>query len=158
MKRKLLNCKDPVLKKKSEPVREINQQVKDLCFEMKEIMEQSQGIGLAAPQVGELKRIILIQTKDGIKFFINPEIIQKSDEVEFGEEGCLSLPGLTLKIKRPKEIKVRAMDLEGREVEIAAKDLTARIFQHEIDHLEGLLIFDRVGFWQKIKSKRMLNK
>ena len=147
---------DPILNKKAEEVKEVTPEIKELIFNMKETMQKNQGIGLAAPQVGILKRIIVIQTEQGLKEFINPKIIKKSKETEVGEEGCLSFPGLFLKIKRAKEVEVVVLGKEGKEIQIKVPGLPVRIFQHEIDHLDGILFIDRLNFWQKLKIK--LNK
>lgn len=137
---------DPGLKKRSEEVDKITPEIKELIFNMKETLEQVRGVGLAAPQIGELKRIIIVEKEA----FLNPEIIKKSKETEINEEGCLCLPGIYLKIKRAKEVEIKALDINGNKVEIKAEGLPARIFQHEIDHLNGILILDRISFWQKL--------
>ena len=120
---------------------------------MVETMKSAEGLGLAAPQVGELKRIIAVQTPKGPQAFLNPEIIKKSKEKETLEEGCLCLPGVFLNVKRSKDVRVKLTDLEGNDLLISATGLMARIFQHETDHLNGVLFIDRLGFFQKIKFK-----
>ena len=142
---------------------------------MIEILEINQGVGLASSQIGELKRIIAVRFEDGAKIFnskqgeesrfwrakramvlINPVIIKKSKETEVIEEGCLSFPGLFLKIKRAKEIEIKALDENGKEIRIKDNGLISRIFQHEIDHLEGILFIDRLSFWQRLKFQLKL--
>ena len=145
-----------ILRKKCQKIKEIDDEIKKLGLEMTEIMITNQGIGLAAPQIGELKRIIVIKTERGAQVFINPEIIKKSKEMEIMEEGCLSFPGLFLKIKRAKEIEVNAFNLKGKEFQLKAEGLLARVIQHEIDHLDGILFVDQAGFWQKLKLKLWL--
>ena len=146
---------DPILRKKAEEAREITQEIKKFCQDIEETMIANQGIGLSAPQVGKSKRIIAIQTEKGPEVFINPKIIKKSKETEIGEEGCLSFPGLFLKIKRAKELEIEALDIEGKKIQTKVEGLTARVFQHEIDHLEGILFIDhvRVGrrVWELLK-------
>ena len=149
----IIKYPQPVLRKKSQKINEISDEIKKLSLKMTEIMIANQGIGLAAPQIGELKRIIVIKTENGIQVFINPEIISKSKKIEIMEEGCLSFPGLFLKIKRASEVKVEALNKKGEKICFNAKNLLARIIQHEIDHLDGILFIDRVGFWQKLKLK-----
>lgn len=147
---KIREIGDSVLKKKAEEVKELTPEIKELIFNMKETLRQAQGVGLAAPQVGILKRVIVLETGKGIVGFVNPKIISKSQDKETQEEGCLCLPGLFLKIKRAKEVEVEAQNEAGQSVRIKAQGLLARIFQHEIDHLDGILITDRVSYWEKI--------
>lgn len=145
---------ESVLKKKAKEVESVNPEIKELIFNMAETLKRVQGVGLAAPQVGESKRIIIVNDRA----FINPEIIKKSRETEVGEEGCLCLPGVYLKIKRLKSLEITAQDLEGKQIEIKSEGLIARVFQHEIDHLNGILILDKIPFWQRWKIKRKLIK
>lgn len=154
MNRKLIDSKNLILRKKSQKIKEIDSEIRELSQDMSQIIVEKQGVGLAAVQIGELKRIILVQTEDGLKFFVNPEIIEKSKETETAEEGCLSLPGLWLKIKRAKQVEVKFLNLQGQQETIKAQGLLARILQHEIDHLDGKLIIDRISFWQKLRIKK----
>lgn len=147
---------NPILRKKSEEIKEITPEIKELVFNMKETMEKNQGVGLSAPQVGVSKRIIIVDTPEGPKEFINPKFFKKSKETELGEEGCLSFPRLFLKIKRSKEVLVKAKDIDGKDLGVEANGILARIFQHEIDHLDGILFIDKISFWQRIKIKRKL--
>ncbi|MBS6064074.1 peptide deformylase [Criibacterium bergeronii] len=146
---------DPILRKKSRIVEEINDKIRDLIQDMKDTMYKSEGIGLAAPQVGMLKRIIVVDVTQpdlenvdesipkGPIVLINPQIIEADGE-QIGSEGCLSVPNFTGKVKRPQHIKVRANNENFEEVEFDAKDLFARAICHEIDHLDGILYKDRV--------------
>jgi len=143
----------PILRKKCEGVKEVTEEIKNLGWDMVETMEENEGIGLAAPQVGELKRVIIVQMEKGPEVFINPKILKKTRETEIMEEGCLSFPGLFLKIKRAKGVEIEALDGAGEKVKIKAGGLPARIFQHEIDHLDGILFIDRISFWQRLKLK-----
>jgi peptide deformylase len=147
---------DPILRKKCQEVKEVDEEIKKLVDDMIETMEENDGVGLAAPQVGVLKRIIIVETGKGPEGFINPKIFKKTKETEIDGEGCLSIPGIFLKIKRWKEIEVEALNQEGEKVLVKAVGLVARIFQDEIDHLNGILIIDRVGFWQKLKIRNKL--
>jgi len=147
---------EPVLKTKAETVIELNQEIKKLIQDMKETMLENDGVGLASPQVGVSKRVIIVQTGEGIQGFINPKIIKQGKEKTFDEEGCLSVPGLRLKIKRSKNIEVETWDENGREIKIKAEGIVARTFQHEIDHLDGILFSDRFNKFslvlQRIKN------
>lgn len=134
---------DPLLRKKSRNIEKIDEKIKVLSEDMLETMEKAEGVGLAAPQVGILKRLIVIDIGEGPLVCINPKITEKSGE-ELDEEGCLSVPGKSGKVLRPKKISVEFMDLEGIQKEIEAEDLLARVFCHEIDHLEGILYIDKL--------------
>lgn len=141
------------MREKAEEVKEITPEIKKLVGDMIETMlkAEPEGVGLAAPQVGISRRLFVAQTQSGPAAFINPEIIKKSRKTEVMEEGCLSLPKKWLKVKRPKEIELKAIDIIGKKVQIKAEGLFARILQHEIDHLNGILITDRMNLWQKVK-------
>lgn len=153
MKRELIKYPNSILRKECKEIQEITEDVKKLGQEMIQTLTESQGLGLAASQIGALKRIIVVQTEKGPEAFINPKIIKKSKETEIGEEGCLSFPGLFLKVKRAKEAEVEAINLGGEKIKIKTEGLLARVFQHEIEHLDGILFIDRIGFWQKIREK-----
>jgi peptide deformylase len=165
---KIKKYPDPILRKKCEEVKEITEKIKNLGWDMVETMIENQGIGLAAPQVGVLKRIIAVhliqertteeKTAKSPQVFINPKILRKSKETVIEEEGCLSFPGLFLKIKRAREIEIESLNEKGEIFHLKAVGLPARVLQHEIDHLNGILIIDRVGFWQKLKINRQLKK
>ncbi len=153
---KIKKFNEPVLRKKCLIINKIDKEVKDLVVSMAQTMVENQGVGLAAPQVGESKRVIVVVTDlegQGIFELINPRIIRKSKEMETGEEGCLSFPGIFLKIKRAKEVDVEGLDIKGEKIRLKAKGLLARVFQHEIDHLDGILFFHRLNFAQKIKFR-----
>jgi len=146
----------PVLRKKAKKVEKVDKKVKSLVLNMIQTMKNGQGIGLAAPQVGISERVIVVMSnfKNGQNLgLINPKIVKKSKEKGLEEEGCLSFPGIFLKIKRAKEIEVEGLDIEGKKIKIKAKGLSAGVFQHEIDHLDGILFFNRLGFAQKLKFK-----
>jgi peptide deformylase len=141
---------DPILKSKVEEVREITRETQDLARQMVRVMVDNDGIGLAGPQVGAQKRIIVVVTEKGPEVFINPKVVARGKGTELMEEGCLSVPGLFLKIKRSKSVEVEALTLDGEKIRIKAEGLLARIFQHEIDHLDGILFTDRVSLRQKL--------
>ncbi|GAB5047527.1 peptide deformylase [Thermodesulfovibrio sp. TK110] len=139
---------DQVLKRKAELVTDIDGDLQKLIDDMIETMYNSNGIGLAAPQVGVLKRLIVVDTSlreenHSLIVLINPEIINSEGEI-LSEEGCLSLPGFITRLKRNEKIFVRGLDRKGKTIEIEATGLLARALQHEIDHLNGILIIDRI--------------
>lgn len=135
---------DPILRKTSRPVEEIDERIKTLVQDMIETMYSAEGVGLAAVQVGILKRIAVIDVYDetGVKVLINPEIVETSGE-QHEIEGCLSLPGKQGRVKRPMHVTVEATNLEGERVRYSGEDLLARAFCHEIDHLDGILFTDK---------------
>lgn len=136
---------NPILHQKAREVKEITAEIKQLILDIVETLEVRQGIGLAAPQVGQLLRIITVKPELNKKaiVLINPQIKKTSWRKATLEEGCLSLPGLYLPIKRPIKITVEGLDNNGEKIKIETKDLLARIIQHEIDHLDGVLITDK---------------
>ena len=152
---KVMTYPDPILRKKAEPVDEIDDSFRHLIDTMTEVMYEKDGVGLAANQVGILKRIIVVDAGEGPIKMINPEIVQQSEEMESFEEGCLSLPEIQIKVSRPTSVVVVGRDLQNQPVEYRAEGLLARVFQHEIDHLNGVLIIDRASSVQRslLKSK-----
>lgn len=137
---------DSILTKVSKPVKEVNDKIQTLIDDMLDTMYEAQGVGLAAPQVGILKRIVTIDVTpeaDHPIILINPEIIEMDGE-QTGDEGCLSVPGKAGQVTRPNHVKVRAYDCNMQEFEIEGEGLLARAFCHEIDHLDGKLYVDMV--------------
>jgi peptide deformylase len=132
---------DPILREVSAPVKKITPNIHKLLDDMAETMYAANGVGLAAPQVGINKRIIVIDVGEGIIEMINPEIISMEGE-QIGPEGCLSIPGLRGEVKRAMKVKVKGLDRNGNEIEVEGEELLARAFQHEIDHLNGILFID----------------
>ncbi len=140
----ILTNQNPLLRKISRPVAKVTKEIKELVANMEETMKAAPGVGLAAPQVGELLRLIIADVGDGLNVLINPKVIKKSGTQTF-VEGCLSLPGIEAPIERAATVTVKAMNLKGKLVEVEASGLLATVFQHEIDHLEGKLFVDRVA-------------
>jgi peptide deformylase len=136
---------DPVLKQKASEITDIDGTLAQLADSMIETMYAAPGLGLAAPQVGVQKRLFVydLQDEQGPKVLVNPTISESRGEWEY-EEGCLSVPGLAWEIVRPKEVHLTGWDLDGNEVSIEADELMARLFQHELDHLDGVLLLDRL--------------
>jgi len=141
--RRIRTIGDDVLRKISKPVEKIDNKILTLIDDMVDTMYEANGVGLAAPQVGILKRIIVVDVGEGLYKLINPEIIYEEGE-QIDEEGCLSIPNRSGTVKRPKRVKVRALNERGNEVIIDAEDLFARALCHEIDHLNGVLYIDRL--------------
>ena len=136
---------DEILRKKSRKVEVIDEKIKTLVDDMLETMYKYNGVGLAAPQVGILKRVVVIDLYDnnGPLVLINPEILKEKGEQEV-EEGCLSFPNQFAKIIRPAEVTVKFLDIDGNEVKLKAKELLAQAISHEVDHLEGILFVDKI--------------
>jgi len=145
---KIKTYPDPILKKKAATVTQFGPEEQKLFDNMIETMYEEDGVGLAAPQVGVSKRIFIASptmTQGEEYVFVNPEIIEVRGR-ELGLEGCLSLPGISGEIPRAKVIRFKALDRSGKPVEMEIKDFFARIIQHELDHLNGILLIDRVDF------------
>jgi len=153
---------DPVLRQRSEPVEEIDDSIKDLMTGLVDTVDDAEGLGLAAPQVGILKRVIVVVEPGGNgerkhHVVVNPEIVSACGE-DVNEEGCLSIPGIFAKVKRPQSVALKGRDPSGRDVSIEAKGLMARAFAHEIDHLDGILFTDRISMVKRSLLKRKLNE
>lgn len=143
---KIVKYPDEILKKKSAEIKKEELKLpefKKLCFDMAETMIKKKGVGLAAPQIGENIRLIVVNVKDGPIIIINPKITNKSLIKEYGEEGCLSVPGVFGQVRRSKKITCKYLDLEGKIKKINAVGFLARIIQHEIDHLDGILFIEK---------------
>ena len=134
---------DPVLTKKSRPVEEMTPKISELITDMLDTMYDAMGVGLAAPQVGILKRIVVIDVGEGPIVLINPEILETSGE-QTGDEGCLSVPGMAGQVTRPNYVKVKALDVNMEEQIYEGEGLLARAFCHEIDHLDGKMYTELV--------------
>ncbi len=139
-----IQCFDaPVLRKKAKKIQRVNKSVKGTLEEMLQVMRLSNGVGLAAPQIGVSKRLVVIDVGEGPRYLVNPEIVDASIEKESQWEGCLSWPGYIGEVERSARVNVKALDADGREVWIEGEGLLARCLQHEIDHLDGVLFVDR---------------
>ena len=158
--KKILIEPDPILRKKSIPLEQVDDSVKKLMDDMLATMYQAPGIGLAAIQVGILKRIVVIdiskekEKKDPL-FLVNPQIINRSKETSIYEEGCLSLPGQFAEIERPSDCLIKYVDYNGKEKELQASGLLATCIQHEVDHLNGILFID---YLSKLKKDMIIKK
>lgn len=146
---------EEVLRKKAKQVRQVTKEHQDILSRMAQVMYDSAGIGLAAPQVGISLAMIVVDIGNGLYKLINPRIIRRRGS-QCLEEGCLSVPGVCIKVKRAETVCVEALDQYGKVQRIEAEGLLACVFQHEIDHLEGRLIVDYAPFWQRTKIRRQL--
>jgi peptide deformylase len=159
---KVVKYPAPVLLKPGEPVTEFNDELRQLAADMFETMYAEQGVGLAAPQVGVSKRLIVIDLSSGKEpsskiVLVNPEIIQKEGKA-YGEEGCLSFPEIHEKVQRFAKVRVRAQNEHGEWFERDGDDLLARCFQHEIDHVDGVVFLDRMSALKRDLIKRKIRK
>ncbi len=148
---------DPVLKQPTQVVHKIDATIAKLAADMIEVMHKAPGVGLAANQVGISKRMFVYDIGSGAKVVINPEITETEGEWTY-EEGCLSVPGLYWPIVRPKRVHLEGLDLDGNPVSVDAEDLEARVFQHELDHLNGVLLVQRLDEEQLREAKRELRR
>ena len=142
--RKIMTEKEPVLHKKCRPVTEFNSRLHQLLDDMRDTLEEANGAGRAAPQVGILRRVVVVDTGEEMLELVNPEILEQSGEQD-GPEGCLSVPGKWGLVKRPNWVKLRAQDRFGNWFEVEGEELTARCFCHELDHLEGHLYTEKIS-------------
>jgi peptide deformylase len=150
---------DPVLKRPTAEVTDIDGGLAKLVDAMYETMHEAPGVGLAAPQIGVQKRFFVYEVpdEDGPHVILNPQVVEASGEWNY-EEGCLSLPGLAFEIVRPKLVTVKGVDLDGNDVVIEGDELLGRIFLHEIDHLDGVLMLDRLDVDQRKIAMRELRE
>jgi peptide deformylase len=160
--RSILHYPDPKLRQKAEPVTEITPKIRALIEDMAETMYAAPGVGLAATQIGEPHRIFLVDIAaedepSNLYVFINPEIAKTEGE-QCGPEGCLSFPGISEEIKRAAKVTVKAIDREGKPFELTAEGLLAVAIQHENDHLDGVLMIDRMGMLKKRIVQRKMAK
>jgi peptide deformylase len=151
---------DPALRNAATAVAEVDDEVQQLAERMVDVMERAHGVGLAAPQLGVLRRILVYRAgdEDEPKVLINPELVERSDETEVGTEGCLSLLGgeLQVPVARHLRVRVSGRDASGDAVDLDVEGFEARVIQHEIDHLDGILIFDRAEDQERREALREL--
>jgi peptide deformylase len=149
---------DPVLRRTAQDVTELTAETRALIADMFDTMYAEEGVGLAAPQVGVGQRVIVVDPRvEGVEplALVNPVILERSSELDRAEEGCLSIPGLQEIVERPARVTVSGLDGEGTPVKLAADGLLARVLQHEVDHLDGVLFIDRVS---PLKRKLLIDK
>jgi len=158
-KRPVVLYPDPVLRQKARPVERVDDGVRELIADMFETMKAEDGAGLAAPQVGVSLRIFVTGAPDRgvpLKAYINPEIVDLQGDLEPAEEGCLSLPEIRGSVRRPVQCTIRALDEEGREFTETSSEFAARVWQHEHDHLDGILIVDKMSPIDRLRVRRAL--
>ena len=146
---------DPVLKERTREVVDIDASVAALAESMIDTMYEAPGMGLAANQVGVMRRIFVYDAGEGARTVINPRIVESDGEWVY-EEGCLSIPGLSWEIVRPNAVHLVGLDLDGNEVSIEATELEGRVFQHELDHLDGILLVERLDAVQRKEAMKIL--
>jgi peptide deformylase len=147
-----------VLRRKAAPVGSLNSEIRQLIERMTEVMYQADGVGLAAPQIGDSRQVIVVDVGEGPFTLINPEIVEADSEEVSIEEGCLSLPDIHIHVHRPGAIRIRGLDAAGKAVEMTLDGMSARAVQHEIDHLRGVLIIDHASSLQKSLLKNRLKR
>lgn len=145
MAREIRLYPDPVLRRRAEPVAAIDDEIRALADAMVETLIHRVGYGLAAPQIGVLKRLIVVDVEDELHILADPEIVEAGDERTRGPEGCLSIPDVEAEVERARRVVVEGLNMDGEQVRVAAEELLARVFQHEIDHLEGVLFIDHLS-------------
>ena len=145
---------DPVLRQTATEITDIDGRVARMAHDMVPAMYEAEGLGLAAPQVGIQKRLFVYDIGEGPQVLVNPKIQESAGEWGY-MEGCLSMPGLSFEIVRPKEVLLTGVDLDGNDVSIEADDILARLFQHELDHLDGILLFDHL---EKTERKQAMKE
>jgi len=145
-----------LLRQKAEKIDKIDEQITDAAKQMLEILKQEKGVGIAGPQIGLMKRIFVVHIEgDEERIFINPSILETSQETVKFEEGCLSVPGLYVDVVRSESIKIQAWNEKGKPFTMETSGLLARVIQHEYDHLEGILFLDRIS---ELKRKKLIEK
>lgn len=148
---------DSVLRKKAKPVKEVTAECRKILSLMSQSMYEHSGIGLAAPQIGMSVRLIVVDIGEGLYKLVNPKIVKRQGSQAI-QEGCLSVPGASVKVKRSRQVWVEALDENNHPLKLEAKDLFACVLQHEIDHLEGKLIVDYASFLQKLKIRKKMKE
>lgn len=155
----ILTHPNPILKQTAEDVDPATDaDLRDLVVRMAKLMYAAPGVGLAAPQIGVQKRVIVIDLDDGLMALCNPRIVDASEETVLDDEGCLSLPGITVPVERFARVVCEAIDINGDPVRLEATELLARALQHETDHLDGVLIIDRAAPDERMAAVRRYNE
>lgn len=149
---------DPALRQRAHEIEKVTDAHVNLVRDMIDTMREAPGVGLAGPQVGVLERIFVYEVDDRVGAILNPVVVERSREMITEEEGCLSLPGLAYQVERAARVRIEGMDERGRPVSLSAEDLLARVFQHEIDHLDGVLFVDRLPDEDRKEAMRALSR
>ncbi len=153
-RREIRTLGDPVLRETARPVEEFDAELAALSRRMIAILRDAPGVGLAATQLGVVRRVIVYEVDDEPVTLVNPRVVSSSRETEVLDEGCLSLPGMTLPVERPVAVRVRGRDVRGRRLDYDTEGLEARVIQHEIDHLDGVLILERTTRAERARALR----
>jgi len=152
----IITLGNELLRQKAEKINKVNKEIADTAKQMLEIIKKEKGVGIAGPQIGFMKRIFVIHIEgDDERVFINPSILETSQETVKFEEGCLSVPGVYVDVVRSESVKIQAWNEKGKPFTLEASGLLARVIQHEYDHLEGVLFLDRVS---ELKRKKLVEK
>jgi len=152
----IITLGNELLRQKAEKIGKINKEIVDTAKQMLEILKKDKGVGIAGPQIGLMKRIFVVHIEgDEERIFINPSILETSQETVKFEEGCLSVPGIYVDVVRSESVKIQAWNEKGKPFTLEASGLLARVIQHEYDHLEGVLFLDRIS---EIKRKKLIEK
>lgn len=154
---------DPVLRKKAEGVDKLGREIKELVRDLEDTLAEADGVGLAAPQIGVARRVFVMappvpegEPRPKPRAYINPEFLAKEGAVVGAEEGCLSIPGIYETVKRPERVSIRAKTIDGQVIEETFEGIEARIIQHEMDHLDGVLFIDKIGPMRRALLKKRL--
>ncbi len=155
---RILHFPDPALRRKAQPVQEVTDEVRAVAARMFELMAEAEGVGLAAPQIGVAWQVFVTAEREGqpAQVYINPRLSDPTEASDVVEEGCLSLPSIIVDVRRPRGITITAQDLEGKEFTLRDEEFMARVWQHEFDHLQGILIIDRMGPMDRLANRRAL--
>lgn len=156
----ILHYPAPALRERARSITKIDDQVKAVAARMIELMREVKGVGLAAPQVGLSWRMFVTEVPDddGPRVFVNPRLTTSGGERQTAEEGCLSLPGIHVEVQRPVSATILATDLDGREFTVVSDEFAARVWQHEFDHLNGVLIIDHLSPKERLAHRQALNE
>ena len=149
---------DPTLRQRAREVNKVTKAHRQLVKDMIDTMREAPGVGLAGPQIGVLERVFVYEVEDDVGALFNPRIVDRSSDTLTEEEGCLSLPGLAYDVERARSVRLEGIDEKGRSVTIEASELLARVFQHEIDHLDGVLFVDHLDEEAKREAMRELTR
>ena len=158
---RILHYPAPVLRQRAEEVPEITDSVRAVAARMIELMHEADGVGLAAPQVGLPWRLFVANSReegDADRTYVNPRLVRLDGDLVAAEEGCLSLPGIRAQVRRPESAVIVATDLDGREFQVESASLLARVWQHEYDHLDGVLILDKMSPLDRIATRRAVKE
>jgi peptide deformylase len=158
-RRQIRTLGDPVLREKAAPVTQFDDRLEQLADRMITIMRDAPGVGLAAPQLGVVRRVLVYHVEDDQPHaLVNPEVVWRSEETDIHDEGCLSLPDVVVPVERALRIRVRAQDVRGDPLDFEAEEMEARVIQHESDHLDGVLILDRTSRRERARALRELRE